>query len=75
MYGLNRCPRCGGHRLIRRSASGTFVICAGCGLTSTEHVFPHPPFATSFEPALLRRQTWRLELPVWRSPLVPMKHP
>jgi ribosomal protein L37AE/L43A len=76
MYGLNRCPRCGGHRLIRRSASDTFLICAGCGLASTEPGFPPPHTATTgFETVLLRRQMWTLELPVCRSPLMPMKHP
>jgi ribosomal protein L37AE/L43A len=76
MYGLNRCPRCGGHRLIRRSGSETFVICAGCGLTSTEPGFPAPAIAaTGVETVLLRRQIWTLETPVCKSPLVPTKHP
>jgi ribosomal protein L37AE/L43A len=73
MYGLNRCPRCGGHRLIRRSANETFVICAGCGLTTTEPASPPPLRASGFDPAILRRQTWTLESPVCRAPLAPMK--
>jgi len=36
MYGINRCPRCGGHRLLRRSAREVLAVCAGCGLVTNE---------------------------------------
>ncbi len=46
MFSRPRCPRCGGHRLVRRSPRGILVVCAGCGLTTTEPELPRPPAAT-----------------------------
>ncbi len=46
MFSLSRCPRCGGHRLVRRCPREILVVCAGCGLTTTEPELPPPPAAT-----------------------------
>jgi len=36
LCGINRCPRCGGHRLLRRSGREVLAVCAGCGLVTNE---------------------------------------
>lgn len=46
MYGINRCPRCGGHRLPKPLAGEIFVMCVGCGLMTDEPEFPGAPNPT-----------------------------
>jgi transcription initiation factor TFIIIB Brf1 subunit/transcription initiation factor TFIIB len=77
MYGHNRCPRCGGHRIYRQSPRGIVVVCAGCGLMTTEPAFPAAPNVTTDcaqASVHRRRQIWTQESPVCRPPLTPMKH-
>jgi hypothetical protein len=65
MYGINRCPRCGGHRLLKPLAGGIFVLCVGCGLMTDEPELPLPPSATNLKRSRLalnlRRQGWEFE--------------
>jgi uncharacterized Zn finger protein len=77
MYGLNRCPRCGGHRLIRRWVREILVICAGCGLVATvPEVRPPPSAATAgADLAMVRRHQRRLESLICGDQLTPMNHP
>ena len=64
LCGMNRCPRCGGRRLFRRSAREILVFCGGCGLMTTVPDFPPSPVGTNPETdlAMLRRHAWRVEL-------------
>jgi hypothetical protein len=77
MYGLNRCPRCGGHRLIRRSGREILGMCAGCGLVgNVPEVRPPPSAATAgADLAMVRRHQCRLESPFGGDQLTPMNHP
>ena len=78
MYSINRCPRCGAHRILKQRAQEILVLCAGCGLTTTELELPPPPgvayIGSDLEP-ILKRQRCMPELPVCRAQLTLMRRP
>jgi rubredoxin len=64
MDGIN-CPSCQGERLLRPSAWGTLVTCAGCGLVINESE-RRPPGRTTPDKdweMIIGRRRCRLELP------------
>jgi hypothetical protein len=75
---IGRCPRCGGHRLARPSPPGILLICAGCGLRTTEPELPPPPgvikVGTDLE-SRGRRETCRQALPASGLLLTPRNYP
>jgi hypothetical protein len=76
MYGSQRCPRCGGYRLLRQSARGVVVLCAGCGLTTIEADAPPPP-AAAIDAGIWnreRRHQWNTQSPVTMRQLPWMKN-
>jgi uncharacterized Zn finger protein len=71
MYGINRCPRCAGYRLLRQSPQGVLVVCAGCGLVTTEPAPPPRPTAIIARTGIANRSAehqWNAELPALSPP-------
>jgi hypothetical protein len=78
MYGIVRCPRCGGHRLVKPSSRGIMVICTGCGLNTAKSETPPAAGGVNIVIELEsvgRRQICTQALPVCVSGPVPRGYP